>query len=124
VYRPPGTRYNAEYVKESARSGRVPVAVWEWTSSRGIGLLNRIDGRLDGAQYFYILRDITVPSVRKMDPDGVINFQQDQSPVHKSKFLQGWLADQNEVELLDWPPCGTDLNPIENVWAETKCVMA
>jgi hypothetical protein len=29
-----------------------------------------------------------------------------------------------EVELLDWPPCGADLNPIENVSAETKRVMA
>jgi hypothetical protein len=28
VYSPRGTRYNAEYVKESARSGRVSVAVW------------------------------------------------------------------------------------------------
>jgi hypothetical protein len=59
-----------------------------------------------------------------MYPDGVINFQQDQFPVHKSHLLQGWLADQNEVELLDWPPCGADLNPVENVWAATKRVMA
>jgi hypothetical protein len=28
------------------------------------------------------------------------------------------------VELLDWPPCGADLNPIENVRPETKRVMA
>jgi hypothetical protein len=28
------------------------------------------------------------------------------------------------VELLDWPPCGVDLNPIKNVYAETKHVMA
>jgi hypothetical protein len=28
VYRPQGTHYNAEYVKESARSGRFSVAVW------------------------------------------------------------------------------------------------
>jgi transposase len=33
-------------------------------------------------------------------------------------------ADQNEVELIDWPLCGADLNPIENVWADTKRVMA
>jgi hypothetical protein len=65
-----------------------------------------------------------VPSMRKTYPDGVINFQQDQSPVHKSQLLQGWLADQNEMELLDWRPCGTDLNSVENVWAETKRVMA
>jgi hypothetical protein len=51
MYRPQGTRYNAENVKESARYGRVSVAVWGWISSRGMGLLHRIDGRLDGAQY-------------------------------------------------------------------------
>jgi hypothetical protein len=77
---PQGTRYNAEYVKESARSGRVSLAVWGCTSSRGIGLLHRIDGRLDGAQFLHILRDIMVPLAREMYPDGVINFQQDQSP--------------------------------------------
>jgi hypothetical protein len=59
-----------------------------------------------------------------MYPEGVINFQQDQSPVHKSQLLEGWLSDQNEVELLDWLPCGADSNPIENVWPEPKRVMA
>jgi hypothetical protein len=52
-----------------------------------------------------------------MYPDGAINFQQDQSRVHKLQLLQGWLADQNEVERLDWPPCGADLNQIKNVCA-------
>jgi hypothetical protein len=111
-------------VNDSARSGRVSVAVWGWISSRGIGFLHRTDGRLDGAQYLHILKDITVPSVREMYPEGVINFEQDQSPVHKSQLPQGWFADQNEVELLDWPPCGADLSPIENLWAETKRGMA
>jgi hypothetical protein len=59
-----------------------------------------------------------------MYPDGIINFQEDHSHVHKSLLLQGWFADQNEVELLDWPPCGADLDPIENVWADTKRVIA
>jgi hypothetical protein len=30
VYRPQGTHYNAESVKDSARSGRVSIAVWGW----------------------------------------------------------------------------------------------
>jgi hypothetical protein len=124
VHRSQGTHYNAEYVKESARFGHVSVAVWGLISSRGIGLLHRIDGRLDGAQYLHILRHIVVPSVREMYPDEVINFQRNQSPFHKLQLLQGWLADQNEVELLDWPLCGADLSPMENVWAETKRVMA
>jgi hypothetical protein len=84
VHKPQGTRYNAEYVKESARFGRVSVAVWGWIFSRGFGLLHRIDGHLDEAQYLHILRDIMVPSVQEMYPDGVINFQKDQSTVHKS----------------------------------------
>jgi hypothetical protein len=75
VYRPQGTRYNAEYLEESARSGHISVAVWGWVSSCGIGLLHRIDGHLDGVQHFYILRDIMVPSVQEVYPDGVINFQ-------------------------------------------------
>jgi hypothetical protein len=58
MYRPQGTRYNAEYVKESAHSGRVSVVVWGCISLRGIRLLHRIDGRLDGAQYLYILRNV------------------------------------------------------------------
>jgi hypothetical protein len=70
-------------------------------SSRGIGFLHRIDGCLVWVQHLHILRDIMIPSVREMYPEGVINFLQDQSPVHKSQILQGWLADQKEVELLD-----------------------
>jgi hypothetical protein len=47
------------------------------------------------------------------------------SVCNKPQLLHGWLADQNKwSELLDCPPCGTDLNPIENVWPETKRVMA
>jgi hypothetical protein len=36
VYRPQGTHYNAEYMKESACSGRISVVVWGWISSRRI----------------------------------------------------------------------------------------
>jgi hypothetical protein len=43
---------------------------------------------------------------------------------YKSQLLQGWLADQNEVNLLVWTPCGAKLNPTENVWPQTKRVMA
>jgi hypothetical protein len=36
VYRPQGTSYNVEHVKEASHSGRVSVAVWGWISSCGI----------------------------------------------------------------------------------------
>lgn len=124
VYRPRGTRHYPAYVHECTRSGRVSVMCWGWISSRGIGVLHRIQDRLDGTQYLHILRDIMVPSVRQMYPDGEIYFQHDNSSVHKSKLVQEWLAQQEEFQVLDWPPRGADLNPIENMWAETKRVMA
>lgn len=128
VFRPPGTRHNAEYVAEAWRSGRVSVACWGWMSARGIGMLHRIDqgpnGRgLTGGQYVQILENIMVPSVRVLYPDGIIHFQQDQSPVHKSQSVQEWFARQDQVELR-LASCGADLNPIENVWAETKRTMS
>jgi hypothetical protein len=43
--------------------------------------------------------------------------------ISRRQLLQGWLADQNEVELLDLPPCGANLITIENAWAETIRVM-
>lgn len=129
VFRPPGTRHNAEYVAGAYRSGRVSVSCWGWMSTRGIGMLHRIEpgpnGRgLTGGQYVHILENIMVPSVRVLHPDGVFHFQQDQSPVHQSQLVQEWFARQDQIELLDWPPCGADLNPIENVWAETKRTMS
>ena len=129
VFRPSGTRHNAEYVAETWRSGRVSVACWGWMSACGIGMLHRIEqgrnGRgFSGEQYMHILEHVMVPSVRVLYPEGKILFQQDQSPVHKSRLVQEWFANHStEVELIDWPPCGADMSPIENVWAETKRVL-
>lgn len=125
VFRPSGTRHNEEYVAETWRSGRISIACWGWMSSLGVGVLHRIERDrnkrgLTGEQYVNILENVMVPSVRFLHPEGTIYFQQDQSPIHKSRVVQEWFANQSEVILIDWPPCGADMNPIENVWAETK----
>jgi hypothetical protein len=67
-------------------------------------MLHCVEGHLDGLQYKHSLQNVMVPSVRVLCPNGVIQFQQDHSSIHNSRVVQGWLSQQANVELIDWPP--------------------
>jgi transposase len=85
-------------------------------------MLHHIEGHLDSLQYLHILQNVMVPSVRMLNPDGIIHFQQDHS-IHDSRVVQEWLLLQAEVELDDLSPRAPDMNPIENMWSEVKRTM-
>lgn len=76
VYRPNNSRYDPDYVFQRQQSGRFSVSTWGWISAAGGGVLWRVDGNLTGLQYRDILRDVMVPSVRVLYPDGPFEFQQ------------------------------------------------
>ena len=44
-------------------------------------------------------------------------FQQDNASVHTSRLVQSYF-NENNISILPWPECSTDLNIIENCWAE------
>jgi hypothetical protein len=112
VYRPWGECYNSQYMSTSTRIGCVSVHRWDWISHKGVGILHHIEDDLDGLQYKHILKHVMVPSVRVLNPDGVIQFHQDLFSFHDSRVVQEWLSRQADVELIDWPPRTTDMNPI------------
>jgi len=64
-----------------------------------------------------------VPSVWMRYLDGIIHLQQDHSSIHDSHVVQEWLLQQADIELLDWPPRGPDMNPIVKRWSDVKRAM-
>jgi len=123
VHRPQGERYNPQYMSTCKRSVRVSVNCWGSISHKGAGVLHRIEGQMDGLHYQHILQNVMLPSVRMLYPDGIIHLQQDHSSIRDSRVVQEWLSRQADVELLDWPPRASDMNPIENMWSEVKRTM-
>jgi len=50
-------------------------------------------------------------------------FMHDGAPCHRSKIVKKFLG-ENRVKTLDWPGNSPDLNPIENLWAKMKDLVA
>jgi transposase len=53
---------------------------------------------------------------------GYVQFQQDSAPAHSSKSTLAWLA-SHRIPLFFHPPNSPDLNPIEPLWLELKCIL-
>lgn len=115
VYRPVNSRFSERYVSPRNKSGRFSVNVWAWISILGPGVAWRIDGRFNAVAYLDILQNVMLPSVEQLYPNDFI-FQQDNCPIHTARIITQWYQNNN-IEILPWPSCSPDMNPLENVWS-------
>ena len=58
-----------------------------------------------------------------MERTGTKRFVQDNATCHTAKSMRAWFKENNDIEVIDWPPQSADMNPIENAWDLLKYKM-
>lgn len=118
-WRPDNTRYSSENIMEKKISGRKTTSFWGWMWCHGPGELVPITGKFNSVQYVEILEEVLLPTVRAMAIPAPlpITLVHDNSSIHSSRMVKEWLNGHPEIHIVNWPPKGCDLNPIEHLWA-------
>ncbi|XP_069951387.1 transposable element Tc1 transposase [Cherax quadricarinatus] len=100
-----------------------PKMFWGSFTAKGLGLLVIVEGTMNSDKYKAILATHLLPIVARDFPDGEGIFQQDLAPCHTSRKMLTFF-EKSGLSILNWPGNSPDLNPIENLWAMTKCRVA
>ena len=114
-----GEALNENCVQTTVQHGGGGIMVWGCISRKGMGILEKVNGRLDGNGYINILENSLVPTRDMLAmPRGWI-FQQDNATCHTSILVKQCFKDEN-ITVITWPAQSLDLNPIENMWDHFK----
>lgn len=119
VWRPPNSRFRAEYVIPKSHSGRLNIACWGYITAQGPGALVEVGRRMNAEIYIQMLENWLLPGINGQFPDDrPVYIVEDNSPVHTAARVRAWYEAHPRLHRLVWAPRSPELNPIENVWAE------
>jgi hypothetical protein len=88
-------------------------AVVMYLFNAGTGIFHRTEEHLHSLQHKNVLKNVRVPSARRIYPEKVTQFQEHHSIYH-SRMFREWLSPQAHVELTNWSAREPGINPIKN----------
>ena len=109
-----GVALNENCVQATVHHEGGGIMVWGSMSRKGMEILEKVNSRLDGNGYIYILENALVPTRNMLSMPRRWIFQQDNATCHTSKLVKQWFKEKNIT-------IGQrSLNPIENMWDYLK----
>jgi transposase len=107
---------NEDHIRKKKKFGGGSIIAWGCITFEGVGKLIRLNGKVDASKYIQVLRDGLIKTIDNFNFDlREVKFVHDNAPIHTAKSTIDWLR-VNKINILDWPACSPDLNPIENLW--------
>lgn len=105
---------NEESIFSKRQCGGGSLMVWAGFGSAGRTNIAFPTGRMKAEDYQDMLEENLLPFGENIG--GTFwKFQQDNASIHVANSSWEWFLD-NGVQVINWPACSPDLNPIENVW--------